>query len=185
MISSKIKKKFEDVLREELLDDLSIYRKPHFFDEIPLYSRDKQVEFLKAFGNEANLLLIEFSLEYLRRVVFDSHSKVARFIAITVARPENGEYVIPRIFVCNGNVREKLGELQLLPPEDRFARQISDLVHKAAPTTEFNVLQDKLTIPGDVRVFISYKSLPMGLVNFEKIASGNFVATEHQAVGER
>ena len=63
---------------------------PDFFDEIPLYARYKEVEFLKQYG-DVNSLLIELSLEYLERVASDQpHSRAGEWF-LNNAPPTAGD----------------------------------------------------------------------------------------------
>ena len=82
MISPSAKYSFDSVLRAEGLADIpSSFRDPSFFDEVPLYSRYEQVDFLRRYG-EVDRLLLELSLEYLQRVKIEgTANKPKRFIA--------------------------------------------------------------------------------------------------------
>src|SRR5207244_1894463 len=100
------------------------------FDEVPLYSRYEQVDFLKQYG-EVDQLLLQLSLEYLHRVkskrVVDEPE---RFIAVTMVRDGANEYVVPYIFICNSNARRRLKDLHLVPPSRGLGQYVQGLVQK-------------------------------------------------------
>lgn len=171
MSTATVDTKFDEVLKEELLSDVSIYSVRDFFDEIPLYSRYKQIEFLKQRG-DVDLLLIELALQYLDRVMSEVHMPVQRFAAITVTGAEADEFIVPRIFVCNGAVRSKLKKLHLTRPTASFGKRIASLVRKAAPDRSYSVMQDESTIPGDVRVFVGSKLPPEGILSLDSFVKG-------------
>jgi hypothetical protein len=173
MIPATAKQRFAAVLKAELLADIpSSFRDPTFFDEIPLYSRYAQIDFLKEYG-EVDQLLLELSLEYLQRVESElAISKSKRFIAVTVFRDDANEYIVPSIFVCNGKARARLKDLHLLPPSKGLGETIKILMQKIGHPQDYYVLEDRTTVPDDVRVFISYKSPPPGMVSLEAFTNG-------------
>ena len=68
MIPSALQIQFDKVLKAERLFDVpAVFGHPEFFDEVPLYSRYKQVEFLSGCG-DVDKLLIDLALAYLDRV---------------------------------------------------------------------------------------------------------------------
>lgn len=169
MISSPMRTQFESVLREErLVDDLSTFADPNFFDEAPLYSRYRQVDFLQQYG-EPNFLLVELALDYLDRVTSAMpRDRSKRFVAITVISDDGGEHIMPQIFVCNGDVQRRLADLKLSMPSSTLGKEVSDLVRRARPD-DFSVLEDRITVPGDIRVFVGYQSPPDGFVPLEDL----------------
>src|ERR1700686_269304 len=108
---------FPSVLKAEQLADIpSSFRDPAFFDEVPLYSRYEQVNFLKQYG-EVDRLLLGLSLEYLHRVKSEwGANKSERFIAVTIVRDDVEEYIVPYIFICNSNARAQLKSIEFSPP---------------------------------------------------------------------
>jgi len=178
MISSAVRTKFDSVLRgRHLADPASSFTDPDFFDGVPLYARYKEVDFLKQYG-DVNLLLIELSLDYLERVASEPcPGSDRRFAAITVISDDENEYIVPSIFVCNRDVTTRLKELHLSSPSKGFGQRIEAFVKKAKRHTTFSVLEDRSTVPDDVRVFISYKSPPEGLVGIEAEKSTDRPAT--------
>jgi hypothetical protein len=173
MISLPIKMQFDSLLRNQhLLDVVPNVGDPDFFDEVPLYSRYKQVEFLKQYG-DVNLWLVRLSLDYLNRVASEIHIPNAkRFVAITVISDDDDKYVVPAIFVCNSNVKQRLKSLHLSHPSEGLGKRVEALIAKTKLDTTFNVLEDRSTVPDDVRVFISHRSPPHGLVDLETLVNG-------------
>ncbi len=169
-------------LEPTLADPASSFADPDFFDEVPLYARYKEVDFLKQYG-DVNSLLIELSLDYLERVASEpctgSHR---RFVAITVISDDESEYIVPSIFVCNRDVLTRLKELHLSSPSKGFGKRIEALVKKAKRHTLFCVLEDRSSVPDDVRVFISYKSPPAGFVGLEAEKTNRRPATQSAGV---
>jgi hypothetical protein len=151
MISSPMRTQFEAVLREQrLIDDLPSFAAPAYFDEVPLYSRYQQVDFLKHYG-QINPPVVELALEYLERVVAAMQpNRLRRFVAVTIITYDNGVHLIPQIFVCNGDVERQLTELRLSEPSEGLGRQVEELVRDVASGGEFSVLEDRTTVPGKV-----------------------------------
>ncbi|HEX5442914.1 MAG TPA: Imm15 family immunity protein, partial [Pirellulales bacterium] len=77
------------MLQEQQLADVAeIFSDRGFCDEVPLYSRYRQVDFLKQYG-DVDLLLMELALDYLERVISETDAGSSdRFAAITVIRDE-------------------------------------------------------------------------------------------------
>src|SRR5947209_473582 len=72
------------VLTKEHLVDLSQFHKRRFFDEVPLYSRDSDIDFLAGYTNErANRILLGFALKFLKSVVSYEEHHAPYFAAIT------------------------------------------------------------------------------------------------------
>ncbi len=172
MIASPIKMQFESVLRQQHIEDAaSTFADPNFFDEIPLYSRYQQVDFLKKYG-DVDLLLIELSLDYLRRVTSEIKcGKTKRLVAITIISDADDQYIVPYIFVCNGKVKAQLKELHLSPASEGLGKRIEALVRKAKLQSTFSSFEDRATVPDDVRVFVSFESPPEGIVNLKSFVN--------------
>lgn len=170
-INSQIKTQFDVVLRRRHLDDVaSRFSDPNYFDEVPLYSRYRQVEFLKQFG-DVNLLLMDLALDYLDRVTAESHiCRGERLIAITLIHDDEHDYIVPSIFVCNSSVKTRLKNLRLLFPSGRFGLRIKSLV-KSVRGDAFSVYEDRDSVAGDVRVFVSYKEPSYGFIGLETFAN--------------
>lgn len=172
MISSPMRTQFDSVLRDQhLIDDISTFAGSDYFDEVPLYSRYRQVDFLKQYG-DPDVLLIELALDYLDRVTSAIQAeRIKQFVAITIVSDDNGEHLVPQIFVCNGNVDQRLADLRLSDPTSALGKQVEQLVKIARPDRVFSVLEDRVTLPGDVRVFVGDKSPPHGFLTLEDVTS--------------
>ena len=73
------------VLAREHLVDLSQFHKRHFVDEVPLFSRESDIEFLSEYGTKrANSLLLNFALKFLKAVVSYEDHRSTYFAAITI-----------------------------------------------------------------------------------------------------
>ncbi|HEX5446936.1 MAG TPA: hypothetical protein VFW87_24180 [Pirellulales bacterium] len=159
MISDSVRQRLEAVLHEEALDDRSRFDAPGFFDEIPLYSRYRQVGFLKKHGDPSGLL-IEFALEYLESVVDAKRSSTECFAAITAVEYEDAEFLVPCIYVCNGRIRSRLRSLRLARPVSKFAEALKRSLSNLKAATRYAVAQDTISAPGNVRAFIAYRRAP-------------------------
>jgi hypothetical protein len=172
MIPAAVKAEFEKVLKAERLADVApVFSDPEFFDEVPLYSRYKQVEFLGHYG-DVNSLLMELALEYLDRVASEVKLESKRFVAITVIRDSDEEYIVPSIFVCNRDASTRLRELRLSAPLQGFGKEVDALVKMAKPQKAFSVFEDHETVPDDVRVFVSYELPPNEFESLDSFANG-------------
>jgi hypothetical protein len=173
MIPPSARQQFASVLKAERLADIpSLFRDPAFFDEVPLYSRYEQVDFLKEYG-DVDCLLVALSLEYLQWVKSQGEpSKAKRFIAVTVVRDDVKEYIVPYIFICHSNTKTLLKDLHLSPISKGLGQYIQSLVQKTEHPQDYCVLEDRSTVPDAVRVFISYESPPPGWIALEAFASG-------------
>src|SRR5262245_39824865 len=67
--------KFWAILTKEHLVDLSQFHKGNFFDEVPLFSRESDIEFLFVYPiHEINSILLRFALKFLKAVVsYEEH----------------------------------------------------------------------------------------------------------------
>ena len=178
MIAFPFRTRFESVLKAQRLDDVaSLFADSDYFDEVPLYSRYQQVEFLKHFG-EVDQLLIELALDYLDRVSDEIRiPRTRRFLAITVIRDSHNDFLVPAIFVCNGNVTARLKDLRLSSPTDGLGKRVQALVKLANRDVAYSVFEDRQTVPGEVRVFIGFESPKRDIVSLKTFA--NNVASRH------
>src|SRR5208283_5100482 len=143
-----------------LVDIPASFRDPAFFDEVPLYSRYEQVEFLKQYG-EVDRLLLELSLEYLQSVKLETDASLPeRFIALAIIRDDPQGFIVPYIFICNSNAAVRLKGLRLSPPSKGLGKYIQSLVQKTASPQNYRVLEDRAIVPNAVRVFVLCESSP-------------------------
>lgn len=150
------RQKLEAVLRDEKLDDRSRYDAPGFFDEIPLYSRYRQVAFLQKYGDPEKLL-IEFALEYLESIAQAKRSPAECFASITVMEHQDAELIVPCIYLCNGRIKSRLRTLRLARPLSKFAAALKSSLEHLGSRSRYALAQDTISAPGHVRVFIGFR----------------------------
>lgn len=155
-LSESARQKLEAVLRDEKLDDRSRYDTPGFFDEIPLYSRYRQVAFLRKYGDPEQLL-IEFALEYLESIARAKRSPTECFASITVMEHQDAELIVPCIYICNGRIKSRLRTLRLARPSSKFAAALKSSLEELNATSRYALAQDTISAPGHVRVFIGFR----------------------------
>ena len=155
----KLARAFRSILAEEGLLNLSQFDEPGFFDELPLYSRISQLEFLLDGGTplsgDIDRAVIAFSLDYLDLLLQDARPRGSFLAALTFLKPSKDDPIVPSIFVCQGHVEERLvGRLVLDAPKDPLAEDVK--AHLAGPgdSVSYDVLQDTRTVPGECRVFV-------------------------------
>lgn len=174
MIPTSARHQFDSVLKAEQLLDIPLsFRDSVFFDELPLYSRYEQVDFLKQYG-DVDRQLLELSLEYLEKVKSERPAGTKkRLIAVTITRDRPDEYMVPYIFICNADARGRLkGNLHLSPPSEGLGTHVQSLLQKTDHPQDYRVLEDRSTVSGDVRVFVSYSSPPQGLISLDSFTHG-------------
>ena len=154
--------KLWSVLTKEHLVDLSQFHRSGFFDEVPLYSRDTDIDFLAQYPTDrANSILIGFALKFLKSVVSYEQHRGQYFAAITIWEPAEGDRVVPNLFVWSGPTRSLQKKLHLERARTSFARKIKQMVVAGqVPRNGFEVFEDATTDPGEVRVFISFSQPP-------------------------
>jgi hypothetical protein len=146
------------VLERAKLGDLSQFHRQGFFDEVPLYSRESEVGFLRN-GVKEDEVLLSFALRFLRSVIaFDQH-RDGYFAAITVWDFSDA-LLVPNLFVWCGPVGVLEAKLVLRKVDTEFGKRISALVPRLGLATRFSVLEDTHTDPDTARVFIAPRDRP-------------------------
>jgi len=159
--SENYESKLWAVLAKEQLVDLSQFHRSGFFDEVPLFSRESDIDFLSDRPNhEANGILLGFALKFLRSVVSYEEHRSQFVAAITVRGSAEDDRVIPSLFVWSGSVHKLRSRLALGPPTTPFAKKIKQMVSHRHTHDGFEVLQDTTTEPSETRVFISFAQPP-------------------------
>jgi hypothetical protein len=169
MIPLEAQQEFELVLRNERLADRSQFSKQHIFEELPLYSRYDQIRFLSQFG-DLDALLLELALNYLKEVA-DNHAPEATWLgAVTIWEDdsEDGDPIVPMIFICNGDVKQRLKDLDLQPALGKFASFVKAALRSIGKQDQMVVMQDDDTVEGSVRYFISYNVPPQGMMSLSE-----------------
>src|SRR5205807_1165644 len=96
--------KFWDILKREHLVDFSQFHRSGIFDELPLFSRESDLEFLAELTRDrANTVLLNFALKFFKSVVSYEEHRTAYFAAITVWSPSGSDPIIPNLFVWSGS----------------------------------------------------------------------------------
>jgi hypothetical protein len=147
------------VLVPEGLDDPSKFLAADFFDEIPLYSRYEQIEPFLRHGHSADKVLLDLALEYLAEICGDAKASRGFVAAITIPDDKDSRYIVPSVFVCKGRIRQRLHGLRLRKPLTAFSKRIAGILKRIDSRTALGVLEDTLTVPGEVRAFISYPDM--------------------------
>ena len=146
-------------LKRQKLSAVSQFSKHGFFDEIPLYSRVREVEFLEPLGQEnADLVLIGFGLQYLESIVKKIKAQPFFFAALTFWDFSEEEYLVPNIFVCNGEVENTLlGKLILRQPQSWLSVRVKKAINKINLKSKYQVMEDADTLRECVRVLVGHR----------------------------
>jgi hypothetical protein len=142
------------LLEKEKLTDLSQFHEDGSFDEVPLFSRESDIEFLRREDDGASEVLLRFALKFLKSVIAYEEHPTGYFAAITVwSLPTDP--LVPNLFVWCGDVRDLKEKLGLDAATTSFAKQIKKLVPKLGLGEKFEIREDTSTIPDATRVFIA------------------------------
>jgi hypothetical protein len=163
--------KLWEVLEKERLVDLSQFHKPRFFDEVPLYSRASEISFLAECPSaQANGILLQFALKFLRSVISYEEHRTPYFAAITIWNLSEADAVVPNLFVWSGPAQQLKGRLKLDEPRTSFGMKMKRLVSKLRLRAPFEVLEDTATTPESSRVFIAPAKPPyQGFVPLDEL----------------
>jgi hypothetical protein len=141
------------LLKENNLADLSQFHRQGFFDEVPLYSRASDVDFLPPDASEAGGILLWFALKYLKSVVaYEAHRK-SYFAAITVWNFSDSP-IVPNLFVWSGPLGKLKKRLTLKAVATPFGKQLRELVVRLKAGERAEVLEEAPTLPDTIRVFL-------------------------------
>ncbi len=158
--TATLARSFRGVLAEGNFLDLSPFGELGFFDEAPLYSRYSQLDFLKDRpAAEIDRIVFNFALDYLDFLLRDCRPRGSFLAALTILKPSRKDPIVPSIFVCHGQVEERVsGRLPLDEPNSRSARLIQKLLGDSQDSADYEILQDTRTISPEVRVFVGPRS---------------------------
>jgi hypothetical protein len=141
------------ILEKEKLADLSQFHQSGSFDEVPLFSRESDIDFLLK-NDRANEILLRFALKFLNAVIAYEQHRRGYFAAITVwSQP--AEPLVPNLFVWCGDVRRLKKKLALDGATSSFAKQIRKIVSKVQLGEKFEIGEDTETVPDTTRIFIA------------------------------
>lgn len=146
------------LLQKEKLADLSQFHQPGSFDEVPLFSRESDIEFLLK-NDAANEVLLQFALKFLNAVIAYEQHRTGYFAAITVWSSTVNP-VVPNLFVWCGGIRNLKNNLVLDRATTSFAKKIRTVVSKMHQRKSFEVREDTSTAPDATRVFIAPERPP-------------------------
>jgi hypothetical protein len=148
------------ILEKEKLADLSQFHRANFIDEVPLFSREADIAFLKRNeGDGTAAVLIHFAIKFLKAVIAYEEHRTGYFAAITVGsnRPNPP---VPHLFVSCQNVRTLKSSLALDTPSDPFSKRIRKIVSGIRVGDRFEVCQDVSGVSGISRAFIGPTEAP-------------------------
>jgi len=158
------------LLEERTLADLSQFHQQGFFDEVPLYSRESDVDFLPD-DETAKEVLLGFALKFLNSVIAYEQHRGGYAAAITVWDFTENR-LVPNMFIWCRADRELEDKLTLRTVKTPFGKRIKKLVSKLRLGNQFSVLEDVLTIPDTTRVFIAPMVQPyQGFVTLDHFRS--------------
>lgn len=156
------------LLEEKGLADLSQFHRRGFFDEIPLYTRRSEVDFLPSDEGEANAILLRFALKFLRAVVAYEPHRTGYFAAVTIWGFADVR-LVPNLFVWCDGPRMSATMPVLKSVRTPFGKQIKKLIPRRNPGDSFEVLEETSTVPDAVRVFVAPAEPPYpGFVTLER-----------------
>jgi hypothetical protein len=147
------------LLEAEKLADLSQFHQRGFFEEVPLYSRESDLDFLPASKDAASAILLKFALKFLKSIVAYEEHRTGYFAAITLWSLSPAP-LVPHLFVWCGPVRPLQQKLALNPPTTPFVNQIRKRVGRLRLGEAFEVFEDTSTIVGATRAFIAPARAP-------------------------
>jgi hypothetical protein len=163
------------VVEKEGLADLSQYHRDGYFDEAPLYSRFKDVAFLREFGSEqADAALLRFALKFLKALIWYEIPEQPFLAALTIWNNPDDELIVPNLFVCSGIVQKWVGDnLALHPAKAAGSKRIEKLLSRLHMVEPFQALEDSSTELDMTRVFIGYSIPPYpNVVPLHALAKG-------------
>ena len=157
--TSNIESRLWKLLEKGNLADLSQFHQRGFFDEVSLYSRESDVDFLPDDKNEANGILLRFALKYLKSVVAYEQHRTGYFAAITVWSFADAP-LVPNLFVWCGAIRGLKEKLVLQTATTSFGKRMKKMASSLGMGGPLEVLEDALTLPEATRVFIAPAQAP-------------------------
>lgn len=145
----------EDVAR------LERFQEGEGFDEVPLYSRYHQLDFLKREPPEnRDDIMIGSACLLLERLVSRLVTAEPFFAAITVLdeqAPAAQRFLVPRIFLCCKHPRTRLAGLNgLRHGRSALARRLGASLMRLGVRRRYTLCDDLVTVPEHVRVFLGH-----------------------------
>ena len=146
-----------DLLEKRKLANLSQYHQRGFVDEVPLYTRRSDLDFL-ADHDSANEVLLRFALRFLQSVIAFEQHRNGYFAGITLWHFPNDQpdgLLVPCLFAWCGPIRALKRKLALREVGEAFSKRIRKLVAKLRLPEPFSIGEDAEPAPGATRVFIA------------------------------
>jgi hypothetical protein len=117
---------------------------------------------LEEYG-DVNELLIYGSLKYLHYVQeVICHDKPNRFAAITIS-DDDGDYIVPYIFVCNGYFSSRLCKINLSLPQSDLGTKIWKIVNDYPELG--NCCANEYDVDGESKIMLTRGAVPGFLLN--------------------
>lgn len=149
------------LLAKKGLADLSQYHSHGSYDEVPLFSRLSDLEFLPdSPPDRADSILLAFALKFLQAVIAYEEQASPFFAAITVWDFPEPDRIIPNLFFWSGAIGTLKKKLALDEVETTFGRTIKRLLRRTRLPGPFDVLEDTSEGIEMPRVFISLARQP-------------------------
>jgi hypothetical protein len=152
----------------EELDDVDVYLKQGEWDEPPLYTRLRHLNFLDGLDlDEKNRILFGAALLQADRIVNVASQKLPAeslgdFLCIvTVMEWGTSEPIVPH-FLTSTKAREEFGALRFMAPVSEESKKVIRWLDELGRTEEFVVL-DSEDAPKDaelLRIYVGHRRLP-------------------------
>ncbi len=159
-VAPQIAKRFQNVLREE-----GLFNYPQFFKstgakELPLFSRDSQVDFLNTLTDEeADGVVMKLALAYLEKVM-RAKPPLDFLAAITFLECDDDKLLVPHIFVYTGSTQELYSQIELEEPSSSMSERLIKALQRVGVEKQYDVLQDSSAIVECARIFVGHKLHP-------------------------
>ena len=101
--------------------------------------------------------LLGLALDFLREIIAHTKPHGEFFAAITVLDNKDFDQIVPNVFVCHGKVRQRFATYAFAGHPHRLESSLTAIINRLDRKGEFQVLEDTLTVPDHVRVFIGYR----------------------------
>jgi len=152
-MNSEYERRLWEVLEKEKLTDLSQFHRVGF-DEVPLFSRESDLEFLPQENGAAREMLLRFALKFLNAVIAYEKHPTGYFAAITLWDVPS-ERLVPNLFAWCGNTGRLKEKLALDHATTPFAKGIKKVLPKLHLVEKLEVREDTSTDPDATRVFVA------------------------------
>jgi hypothetical protein len=147
------------LLEKQKLAELSQYHQRGFFDEVPLYTRESEVRFLRELNGEGAKTLLRFSLKFLKSIIaYEEHAK--GYLAAVTFWNFTDTFPVPNFFIACEAVRRLDESLSLRPVTSAFGKHMKKVLASVDASKRFDILEDSTTVPGTPRVLMALARPP-------------------------